>query len=131
MVSFSCLAGVKIRILTKNSKKATNPTRLEICANEAITDPNLAHDSIIGPKKREMKKYMIRRAAFHTTGPMAMTAIRMRGLGFCLPSLSGNDLTNMYAITKMHATQIGMMISEKMTVRHVARGMSPDSFSDG
>lgn len=117
--------------LTKNSKNAIRPTRLHICAKEAMTDPNFAHDSIIGPKKRETKNRVIRTAAFHTTGPIATTPMRMRGLGCWLPSLSGNDLTNMYAMTKTTETQMGEMISEKMTVRHVARGTSPESFSEG
>ena len=81
--------------LTKNSKIAIRPTRLSICANEAMTDPNFAQDSIIGPKKRETKNRVIKTAAFHTTGPIATMPIRMRGLGCWLPSLSGNDLTNM------------------------------------
>ena len=60
-----------------------------------------------------------------------MTAIRMSGLGGYLPSEFGNDLTNMYATTNNTAMKIGKMISEKITARQVARGTSPDSFSDG
>jgi len=115
----------------KNSKNAIRPTRLDICAKDAMTDPNFAHDSIIGPKKRETKNRVIRTAAFHTTGPTATTPMRIRGLGCWLPFLSGNDFTNMYAMTKIAEMQMGEMISEKITVRHVARGTSPESFSEG
>lgn len=98
---------------------------------DAMTEPNFAQDSIIGPRKREMKNRLIRIAAFQTTGPMAITAMRIRGLGGRVPSGLGNDLTNMYAMTKSMAMQTGIMISEPMTDRHVARGTSPDSFSEG
>jgi hypothetical protein len=61
---------------------------------------------------------------------MEMTAIRMSGLGGYLPSV-GKDLTNMYAMTNTTAMKTGKMISEKITARQLARGTSPDNFSDG
>ena len=116
---------------TKNSKNPTNPIRQRVWAIVAITEPNFAQDSIIGPMNREMKKREMRIAAFHTTGPMAIRAIRMRGLGCWFPSLSGNDLTNIYATTKRIERQMGHRTSEKMTDLQLARGTSPDSFSEG
>jgi hypothetical protein len=69
-------------------------------------------------------------AAFQTMGPKAMTVIRIRGLGESFPS-TGNDLTNRYAMVNNTAMNVGKMISEKRTARQVARGVSPESFSEG
>ncbi len=92
-----------------------------------MTEPNLGNGvSSIGPRNSENKKRTSRTPAFHTMGPIETMAIRMSGLGGCLLSLSGNDLTNMYAMTKRVAMTIGKMISEKMTARHLARGTSPE-----
>ena len=97
-----------------------------------MTEPNFGNGvSSIGPKNSENMNSTSSIAAFQTMGPMATTAIRMSGLAGCLPSLSGNDLTNMYAMTKSTAIMIGKMTSEKMTARHLARGTSPESLSEG
>ena len=73
-----------------------------------MTEPNFGNGvSSIGPKNSENMNSTSRIAAFHTIGPMATTAIRMSGLAGCLPSLSGNDFTNMYAMTKSTAMMIG------------------------
>jgi len=85
----------------------------------------------MGPKKSEIKNRPIRTAAFQTTGPTAMIAMRMRGLGPNSPFASGKDFTNMYATTMITAMQIGQIISEKMTECQLARGISPEGFSEG
>ena len=76
-----------------------------------MIDPNLAHDAMIGPKNNETKKNETRMAAFHAIGSMAITEILINGLGYSFPCLSGNDLTNIYAITNKIATHIGHIIS--------------------
>lgn len=119
------------RPLTKNSKKAIRPIKHKKCANAAMTDANFFHFSIIGPKNNDTKNKANNTPAFQTTGPTAMTAIRMSGLGFWFPFWSGNDLTNIYAITKMADTKMGQTISENTTALQLARGTSPESFSDG
>ena len=97
-----------------------------------MIEPNLGNGvSSIGPRNNENRKRTSRTPAFHTTGPMETMAIRMSGLGGCLPSLSGNDLTNMYATTKRVAMMMGKMISENITARHFARGTSPERRSEG
>jgi hypothetical protein len=116
---------------TKNSKKTMIPTSAKKWAIEAMKDPNLAQLSNIGPRNREMKNKVTSTAAFQTTGPIATTQILIRGLGFCFPFLSGNDLTNMYAMMKSAAMRMGQMISDIMTALHPARGTSPESFSEG
>lgn len=99
---------------------------------KAITDPNKGNTgSSMGPKNSETKKRVKRTAAFQTMGPMEMTAMRIKGLGGNFPSGLGNDFTNMYAMTKRTAMNTGKITSEKMTARQVARGTSPDNFSDG
>jgi hypothetical protein len=101
------------------------------CAIVAMTDPKrVQHESSTGPNISAMKKRMRSTAAFQTIGPIDTTAMRMSGLGGVWP-FCGNDLTNMYAITKSVASTIGMMTSESSTARQPARGTSPDSFSDG
>jgi hypothetical protein len=79
---------------------------------------------------KEIKNWVTRIAAFQTIGPMETTAIRMSGAGGILPS-TGNDLTKRYAMVNKTAMIIGKMISEKRTARQVARGVSPESFSEG
>jgi hypothetical protein len=96
----------------------------------AITDPNLEFFGKIGPMNNAIKDWVMRIAAFQTIGPREMTAIRMSGLGGNLPS-TGNDLTNRYAMVNNTAMNVGKMISEKRTARQVARGASPQSFSEG
>ena len=66
-----------------------------------MTDGNFFHEVIMGPIMSDRKNNASSIAAFHTTGPIAMIAIRMSGLGFCLPLRSGNDFTNMYATMKI------------------------------
>jgi len=78
----------------KNSKNPILPTNARIWAIPAMIDANLAQCSIIGPRNSEMKNKVMRTAAFQTTGPIAMTLIRTRGLGFWFPLWSGKDLTN-------------------------------------
>ena len=119
------------RSLTKNSKKAINPTNDMKWAMAAMTDANFVHEASIDPNKREIKKSPKRIAAFQTTGPTAMIAMRIKGLGLGVPSALGKDLTNMYATTKIVETQIGQRISEKMTALQPARGTSLESFSEG
>lgn len=70
-------------------------------------------------------------APFQTMGPREITAMRTNGLGGSFPVLSGNDFTNMYAMMNNMAITTGKMTSEKITFRHLARGTSPESFSDG
>ena len=89
-------------------------------------------------------------AAFQTIGPMAISRMRIRGLGPIRPVTgSGNDLTNldetciksgyylpahltyMYAMMKITARAIGDSTSEKSTVLQPARSTSPINFSEG
>ena len=116
---------------TNNSKNEINPTKQVTCASVAMTEPNLAQPSSIGPKNNEMKNKAKSTPAFHTIGPIAITPILISGLGCWFPSGSGKDLTNMYATTKIVAMQSGQTTSDQMTVFQDARGTSPDSFSDG
>src|ERR1700722_1239403 len=102
-------SNVKKRKRTKNSKNEIIPASARRCAREAITDANLVHPSNIGPRNSEMKNNAINTAAFQTIGPIAMTPILTRGLGYGGP---WNDFTNMYAMINNAARNIGQMISE-------------------
>jgi hypothetical protein len=57
------------------------PTSARKWAIAATTEANFAHELIIGPKNREMKKNTSKTVAFHTIGPRETIPIRMRGLG--------------------------------------------------
>ena len=57
--------------------------------------------------------------------------MRINGLGGSFPVVSGNAFTNMYAMMNSIAITTGKITSEKITARHLARGTSPESFSDG
>jgi hypothetical protein len=92
--------------------------------------PKCGHPSIMGHKNKDMKNSDRRTVAFHTSGPMAMTAIRIRGLGGSSP-FTGKDLTNIYATMNRVAAQIGKITSDRITDPQLARGTSPDSFSEG
>jgi len=107
-----------------------SPTRHVVCASPAMRVPKLGDPSIIGPKKSETKNNVKRTIAFHANGPIAMTPIRISGLGGRTP-FTGKDLTNIYATTNMMAVQMGQIISEKSTERQLARGISLDIFSEG
>jgi hypothetical protein len=99
---------------------------------KAIVAPNLGKLApSIGPSTSEKTNCAMRSAMFHTSGPSETMAMRSRGAPERLPSWSGNDLTNMYAIVMMMAMPMGKRISDTMTARHLARGTSPDSFSEG
>ena len=119
-------------LLTKNSKKATVPIKARTWAMAAIVGANLAQQpSNTGPRNSESMKSVIKTVAFQTMGPMPMIAMRTRGLGGVLP-FTGKDFTNMYATMKRHAVMHGRRISEKITVFHRARGVSPpEPFSVG
>src|SRR6266576_6479624 len=96
-----------------------------------MVDPNLGKvGSNIGPRNNDARNSVNKTPAFHTIGPSEITAIRMRGAGGIFP-LIGNDLTNRYAMTKRVAIMVGKMTSEKMTALQLARGTSPESFSEG
>jgi len=115
----------------RNSKKPISPMTAKKCAMLAMTAPNFTQQPLrTGPRKIEMKNNTSKTAAFQTIGPSAMTPIRISGLGGVTP-LTGNDPTNMYAIVKMIARQIGLMISEKRTFLSFARGPSDENFSEG
>lgn len=108
------------------------PMTARIWAMAAMTAPNMGYlGSNIGPRNNETMKKTKRMAAFQTMGPREMTAILIRGLGGCLPFAPGKALTNMYATTNITAIMRGKRTSETMTARQLARGTSPDSFSEG
>lgn len=98
---YGCEARDRKKGLTRNSTKAISPIRESVWAVTAINEPNLEqHVLSIGPRKIDTMNRTMRTAAFQTTGPREMTAIRRRGEGPILPVTgSGNDLTNMYAMT--------------------------------
>lgn len=66
---------------TKNSKNAMMPMSARKWAIAAMIEPNLAHELIMGPRNREMKKKTNKTVAFHTIGPRETTPIRIKGLG--------------------------------------------------
>jgi len=85
----------------------------------------------MGPRNNDTRNSANNTAAFKAIGPRETTAMRINGLGGYLPLGSGNDFTNMYAITEITAMQIGNKISEKSNAAKGGRAKSPESFSDG